>query len=54
MYDPASILVEQDFFIRKQSKTPPVKRDVLVHLYLFFHDCAVSQGDGITVVVDRT
>lgn len=53
MYDPASILVEQDFFIRKQSKTPPVKRDVLVHC-LCFHDCAVSQGDSITVVVDRT
>lgn len=54
MNGPASIFVERDFFVRKQLKTPPVKRDVLVHLYLFFHDCAVSQGDGITVVVDRT
>lgn len=52
MNDPASIFVERDFFVRKQLKTPPVKRGIPVYC-LGFHDCAVSQGNGVTVVVDR-
>lgn len=51
MNGPASIFVERDFFVRKQLKMPPVKRGIPVYC-LCFHDCAVSQGNGVTVVVN--